>query len=380
MALNLTSDLNHILKVTLDNVLKVLKLKSGAIFLIDMEKKKAGVQVKYGLPPEDPDNSDEIIFKDSLLKKHIIEESITLMPRATFPGFMVTYPGEAVPWLLCFLISFKGNATGFIGLDIPHPRELNNHELHLLGSLGNFLGGAIENARLIKTIAIHRRELRKLTGKLFQSQEEERRRIARELHDEAGQALTAIKLGLDRMEEKLDNKDRMKEEISEIRMMIARTSSEIRQISYRLHPTLLNDLGLEPALNLYFKEMEKRSNLDIDFRMIGFNHRLEPDMETVLYRFSQEALTNTLNHSGAENFRVSVIKSYPRIIFLAEDDGTGFDGKVGGGDKRSLGLIGMRERASLLGGTFQLRSKLGDGTRIRIEIPFIEEHGHGADD
>ncbi len=84
--------------------------------------------------------------------------------------------------------------------------------------------------------------------------------------------------------------------------------------------------------------MEKRSNLDIDFRMIGFNHRLEPDMETVLYRFSQEALTNTLNHSGAENFRVSVIKSYPRIIFLAEDDGTGFDGKVGGAIKGAWGL------------------------------------------
>ncbi|MCP4349007.1 MAG: PAS domain S-box protein [Desulfobacterales bacterium] len=376
VALNLTTDLNHILKVTLDNVLKVLKLENGAIFLIDREKKKAGIQVKHGLPPEDPDD-DEIIFKDIMLKKNIIEEDITLMPRATFPGFMVTYPGKAVPWLLCFLITFKGNVTGFIGLDMPDSRELNNHELHLLGSLGNFLGGTIENARLIKTIAIHRRELRKLTGKLFQSQEEERRRIARELHDEAGQALTAIKLGLDRMEEKLDNKDRLKQEISEVRKMISRTSSEIRQISYHLHPTLLNDLGLEPALNLYFKEMEKRSNLDIDFRMVGFNHRLEPDMETVFYRFSQEALTNTLNHSGAENFRVSVIKSYPRIIFIAEDDGVGFDGQVGG-DKRSLGLIGMRERASLLGGTFQLRSKLGQGTRIRIEIPFIEEHG--ADD
>ena len=155
--------------------------------------------------------------------------------------------------------------------------------------------------------------------------------------------------------------------------MIKRTSSEIRRLSYHLHPTLLVDLGLEPALDLYFKEMEIRSSLDIEFNMVGFNHRLDPDMETVFYRFSQETLNNALKHSGAEVFQLSIIRSYPRIIFLAEDDGIGFDTQIVGKDKRSLGLIGMRERASLLGGTFLLRSIPGTGTRIRIEIPFLGE-------
>ncbi|HHC25414.1 MAG TPA: sensor histidine kinase [Desulfobacterales bacterium] len=289
----------------------------------------------------------------------------------------------------CFLISFKGKGVGFFGLDIPSSQELSQHEFHLLGSLGNFLGGAIANARLLKTIARHRQELRRLTEKLFQSQEEERRHIARELHDEAGQSLTAIKLGLDRLEDKLGKKaetdglpypspgiperKELREDIRDIRNMIGRTSSEIRRLSYRLHPTLLSDLGLEPALNLYFKEISHHSGLEIDFHIVGFDHRLTPEMETVFYRFSQESLTNTLNHSGAENFRLSLIKSYPKIIFLAEDDGVGFDGKVSRKDKQSLGLLGMRERVSLLGGTFQLRSKLGEGTRIRIEIPLDEE-------
>jgi signal transduction histidine kinase len=134
----------------------------------------------------------------------------------------------------------------------------------------------------------------------------------------------------------------------------------------------LNDLGLEPALKLYFKEVTNHSGLDIDFNMVGFDDRLDVDTETVFYRFSQEALTNTLKHSNAENFRLSIIKSYPKIIFLAEDDGVGFDGEIRGNDKRSLGLIGMRERASLLGGLFQLRSTPGEGTRIRIEIPLTE--------
>jgi signal transduction histidine kinase len=218
--------------------------------------------------------------------------------------------------------------------------------------------------------------LRRLTAKLFQTQEEERRRIARELHDEAGQALTAVKLGLDRLEESAPKKEEdLKREIADIRKMLMRTSSEIRELSYRLHPTLLSDLGLAPALDLYLKEVTERSKLKIDFRMVGFDRRLPPEMETVLYRFSQEALTNTLRHSRAENFRLSIIKSYPKIIFVAEDDGIGFDGQIGQG-QRSLGLLGMRERTSLLEGTFQIKKRSEGGTRIRIEIPIQETHGN----
>jgi signal transduction histidine kinase len=154
--------------------------------------------------------------------------------------------------------------------------------------------------------------------------------------------------------------------------MVLRTSTEIRRLSYSLHPTLLSDLGLEPALNLYFKDVKNHSDLDIDFRMVGFDQRPDVDTETVLYRFSQEALTNTLKHSGARHFRLSIIKSYPKIIFLAEDDGKGFDGQITGGGERSLGLLGMRERASLLGGSFQVHGRPGKGTRIRIEIPLAE--------
>jgi signal transduction histidine kinase len=125
--------------------------------------------------------------------------------------------------------------------------------------------------------------------------------------------------------------------------MISRTASEIRRLSYNLHPTLLVDLGLEPALELYFKEIEKHVGLDIEFNMVGFDQRPDMDMETVFYRFSQEALTNALKHSGAEEFKLSIIKSYPRIIFMAEDDGVGFDPQIIGKDKKCLGLSGMRD-------------------------------------
>ena len=380
VALNDVTDLQQLLKFTLENVLNALRLKRGAVFLIDPKAKRAVLHAKFGLPTARQSHRDHVIFMDKLLKKHLIQKDTFLAPMPTFPSFQVSYQsrsGKSVPWLDCFLVTFKGRAVGFFGLDIPASRVLNRHEIHLIGSLGNFLGGAIENTKLIETIRQHRQELSQLTEKLFQSQEEERRRIARELHDEAGQSLTAIKLGLDRLEENhsADN-NLLKAEIDEIRKMIKRTGSEIRRLSYHLHPTLLIDLGLEPALNLYFKEIENHSGLDIEFNMVGFDQRLEADMETVFYRFSQEALTNTLKHSGAETFVLSIIKSYPMIIFQVEDDGIGFDTQIVGKDKRSLGIIGMRERATLLGGTFQMRSSPGDGTRIRIEIPVPEEMNH----
>ena len=380
VALNNSMDLDHILKVTLRNVLSALHIDRGGLFLINREEKSVRLQVKTGLPKEAEGAKNNVMFKDEELKNDLIDRKVRLTPKSTFPSFQMKYAsanGTDIPWLSCYLITFKGQGVGFFGLNIPRERELDRHEVHLLGSLGNFLGGAIENARLMKTIRMHRQELRRLTEKLFQSQEEERRRIARELHDEAGQSLTAVKLSLDRLEEKHANGNvRIQVEIEAIRKMVRRTSSEIRRLSYHLHPTLLIDLGLEPALNLYFKETRLHSGLDIEFNMVGFNKRLDPDTETVFYRFTQEALNNVLKHSGAEKFWLSIIKSYPGIIFVAEDDGVGFDTDVVGKDKRSLGLLGMRERASLLGGTFQLRSSPGQGTRIRINIPFGEEKRH----
>lgn len=377
VALNNTLDLDHILDSTLKDVLRALRLKRGSLFLIDRKAGSVHLSVRLGLPEPSMETDDAIMFKDVQLERHLVHKKAHITPKPTFPAFRVTYRsknGKQVPWLSCFLITFKGRGVGFFGFDLPKTRQLNQHEIHLLGSLGNFLGGTIENARLMETIRRHREDLRQLTEKLFQSQEEERRRIALELHDETGQSLTAVKLGLDRLEENhAADDDRLQAEINELRKTISRTSSEIRHLSYYLHPTLLIDLGLEPALNRYFTEIEHHTGLDIDFNMVGFNKRLAPDIETVFYRFSQEALTNTLRHASAKNFRLSIIKSYPRIIFLAEDDGIGFDTQALGRDKQSLGLLGMRERTSLLDGSFQLRSRPGEGTRIRIEIPIKEE-------
>ena len=243
----------------------------------------------------------------------------------------------------------------------------------MLGSLGNFLGGAIENTNLLQTIHRHREELKGLTARLFHSQELERKRIARELHDEAGQALTGINYILETIEKELPSEfSHINEHIIDIKKQINRTYQEMRRISYRLPPAILSDLGLEPALDAYLADISKHSDLQVDFKMVGFEDRVHPEIESVLYRISQEALTNTLKHANAKFFKLSIIKSYPHVIFLAEDDGAGFNSGNFNEHKQALGLLSMRERVAMLGGKFSLRTSKGNGTRIRIEIPFKE--------
>jgi PAS domain S-box-containing protein len=372
VVLNFTLDLDNILKLTLEKIRQNLAIEKGGIFLFEEDKLTPVMKAGLGLPEATSENQAKVEFKDTLLMEYLVKKRTELQPEAFFPSFQVKYTAGGKPslWLTCYLITSKRKTVGFIGLEPSKSQLFSIQELHLLGSLGNLLGNAIENARLMETIKQHQFELQRLTQKLFETQEDERRRIARELHDEAGQSLSAVKLGLDRMEEKIPARNKvLHSDFKEIKKMLGRTSSEIRRLSYNLHPTLLNDLGLKPALKLYFNEIQEHSDLDIDFSMIGFKERMSLDLETALYRISQEALTNTLKHSGAETFKCRIIKSYPKLIFTAEDDGIGFDGMLEDKDKRSLGLIGMRERTHLFGGAFHFRGNPGKGVRIRIEIP-----------
>jgi PAS domain S-box-containing protein len=378
LAMNMTQNLDDVLNTALENVLDVLNLLSGGIFLIDHQRSSFALRVHQGFPNRGGNDYDSMTFHDQALMDALLNKELVLTPGPTFPPFKIEFKIKTknnVDSLnfTCFLITAKERASGFIALDLPTNRVLTDHDLHLLGSLGNFLGGAIENSQLLQTIQKHREELKGLTAQLFQSQETERKRIARELHDEAGQALTGINFSLETIEKSLSTDDsQIKELVQEIKKQLNRTYQEMRRISYRLHPALLTDLGLEPALDAYLAHISKHCDLDIHFRMVGFENRIDPDLETLLYRLSQEALTNTLKHARAEMFHLSIIRSYPNIIFVAEDDGVGFDVSKLDQHQHALGLLSMRERASIAGGKFTLRTAPGSGTRIRIEISIKE--------
>ena len=376
-AMNKSNDLDAVLQIALTKVLEVLGLAAGAIFLIDHAKSTFILKSHRGLQEKLDVDSGQIKLHDEALMKSLLEKDLVLTPEPIFPPFGAILKGSVGRLsmeLTCFLITAKEKASGFLALEVPPEMDITRgQDFHLLGSLGNFLGGAIENASLLETIARHREELKGLTARLFHSQEMERKRIARELHDEAGQALTGINFTLETIDKELSPEfDQLKDHILSIRKQINRTYHEMRRISYRLHPAILSDLGLEPALDTYIADISRHSELKVDFKMVGFEERVDPEIESVLYRISQEALTNTLKHAGAAHFKLSIIKSYPQIIFLAEDDGVGFEVEAFEAHQQALGLLSMRERAAMLGGKFYLRTADGQGTRIRVEIPVKE--------
>jgi len=379
--MNRTQDLDEILMTALKKVLEVLNLSSGGIFLMEHEKSAFSLRVQQGLTESGGNKTCQILLRDKPLMSSLLKKDLSLKPEPIFPPFKATLENATnknSSELTCFLITAKEKASGFLAFEVPPNRDLTTgKDYNLLGSLGNFLGGAIENALLHQTIHKHREELKGLTASLFHSQEEERKRIARELHDEAGQALTGLNFTLETIEKKLSSGNgHIKALITDVKKQINSTYQEMRRISYRLHPALLSDLGLEPALDSYLRNISKRSGLEVDFGMVGFEGRVDQEIEIMLYRLSQEALTNTLKHSRAKYFKLSIIKGYPKIIFLAEDDGIGFVSGEFDQPKHALGLLSMRERAAMLGGNFSLRTSPGKGTRIRIEIP-IRDSSNG---
>ena len=200
---------------------------------------------------------------------------------------------------------------------VTETNDLSLEDFNLLGSLGNFLGGSIANIKLIRTVQKHREELKRLTARLFQSQEIECKRIARELHDETGSALIGINFNLEAIEKILPPDNPVVNNlIGNIKEQINHTYQEMRRISHLLHPALLTDLGLEPALDAYLTRIAEQSSLNIDFKMVGFTGRINPDIETVLYRFSQEALSNTIKYAKATFLNFPSSKAILQLFLL----------------------------------------------------------------
>jgi PAS domain S-box-containing protein len=373
LTMNSSQKLDDVLDTALNSVMKLLNFSMGTIFLINHDQAGFELHSQKGLPEQSNTPVIGPVFHDTQLMDFFLKKDSRLTPKSIFPSFKITLAiaGKCQPIILsCFLITEKEWPSGFMAFPDKETFDLSLEDFHLLGSLGNFVGGAIANIKLMQTVQKHREELKHLTARLFQSQEIECKRISRELHDETGSSLIGINFNLEAVEKIMPSNDPvMKNIIGNIKRQINHTYLEMRRISHLLHPALLTDLGLEPALDAYLSQIEKQSNLDIDFKMVGFTGRIHPDIETVLYRFSQEALSNTIKYAKAAFFKLSIIRGFPLIIFIAEDDGIGFDPGEKNRKRPSLGLLSMRERTAILGGKFFLRTRKGMGTRIRIEIP-----------
>jgi len=216
----------------------------------------------------------------------------------------------------------------------------------------------------------HARDLRRLSARLVQAQEQERRSIARELHDEVGQALTAIKVELAVAERNAGLSDKGGDALREVRSITDRTLQQVRDLSQLLHPALLDDLGLPAALEWYLKGFSRRHGIRTELLQDRMDTRLPAVVETCVFRVVQEALTNVARHSGAQSCRIYLQRLPHTILLTVEDDGSGIPAaSPPGGSRPGLGLLGIRERATDLGGTFTIESQAGKGTRLTVELP-----------
>jgi signal transduction histidine kinase len=210
-------------------------------------------------------------------------------------------------------------------------------------------------------------ELKRLSARLLEAQEEERRLISRELHDEVGQALTGVLVEM----ANLSNLIRAKEEaalpkkVDEIKRLLEESIGVVRNMALLLRPSMLDDLGLVPALQWQAREASKRSGLWVKVAAEEVSEELTEDHKTCIYRIVQEALHNIVQHANARNVTITVTQEPDRLLLSIQDDGRGFNPP----QERGMGLIGMEERVSALGGRLVVESASGEGTVLRVVLP-----------
>ncbi len=212
-------------------------------------------------------------------------------------------------------------------------------------------------------------EVQRIPTRVLRAQEEERKRIARELHDETSQALTSVIVGLKGLE-RAESGAEVRERVGELRATVAETLDAVHRMAVELRPSALDELGLVPALRSYVKEYSRQSGIQVELQVSGLKGRLPAEMEVAVYRVVQEALTNAAKYSESHHVAVKLSVEGSTLTALVRDNGRGFDvDRVQQSKDGGLGLFGMKERVSLLSGQLDILSAPGAGTTILARIP-----------
>lgn len=221
-----------------------------------------------------------------------------------------------------------------------------------------------------------------LLRRIVEAQESERKRIARELHDATGQGLTALGLGLRGVARSLEvEPSKAARNLRQLESLVDRALDDLQGMIADLRPSHLDDLGLGPALRWLVGEIKERSGLQLRLTIMGESRDLEPHITTAIFRIAQEALNNVVKHAQAMQVSVRLLYAEDHVRLTVADDGIGFKNDASGSNGRpSWGLVGMEERASLLGGQLQIRSTPGSGTVVEVRLPYALEESQAYDD
>lgn len=264
---------------------------------------------------------------------------------------------------------------GVIFAAATQPDAFNRDDLTFLQTISDHVAVALTNARLLQELREKERVRGLLLNKVVTAQEEERRRISHELHDQIGQLLTALLIQLQLLERDLSEPS-LRERLQTLKQLAEEISSHLHHIAWELRPPALDELGLMAALERLTEEWSKRFNIPCEFIADGsVNGEIQPEITIGIFRIVQEALTNIAKHAKASHARVSVQRDDSELVVTVEDNGVGFKVKdimKHPDENKRLGLLGMMERAAMLSGTLTIDSKPGKGTKVQLRIPIAK--------
>lgn len=364
--LSTSLDLNVLLHEAIQRIVTLVEpVVAGAVFLYNEHDHALVVRANYHRPAA------------SLLPDHD-ERARTLAQRA-FETREIAYKAANTEQAILALPLLSGEAAiGAIALTYAGPFS----NLAVLQTLSRQLVIAIENAQLYERVQ-QKEELRgELLERIVAAQEKERKRLARDLHDQTGQTLTALLLGLRSLETVIQNNPPLAQQrLRELEQVCAAALDDLRQLTADLRPAQLDDLGLVAALREMAKTVGERSRIAIEVNVTGPRRRLQPELETILYRVAQEALTNAVRHSQAARIKIELQLAEQSAELLIADDGVGFVPEQvlsAQAPRRAWGLLGMQERVALAGGSFEIESAPGRGTRVKVRVPCANERADAA--
>ena len=270
--------------------------------------------------------------------------------------------------VLCCPLLMQTQVLGFLALGVPAETTLQEPHHLIVREVAEQLSVAVHSTRLFEAVGAARTRLRQLSHRLVEVQEQERRHIALELHDEIGQVLTALNFTLDFSESPLSREDR--EKLARARELVDMITTKVRDLSLNLRPSMLDDLGLLPALMWYFGRYQERTGILVRFEPDDLTgRRFSPEVETTAYRIVQEALNNVARYAGVDTVDVRIATGSDTLRLEVIDRGYGFDPRHVAEGRPSAGLSGMQERAALVGGLVEVEAQPGAGVRIRAELP-----------
>jgi len=374
-------ELDQVLSSAIDSVVNVMQVDIAWIFLLDVEAGELTLTVHRGIPEEVVNGVDRLKIGEGF-NGRVAQTGEPMFVEDASQDSRLTrevVSKHNIRSLLIVPLKHRGQVNGTLCVAMYRHRVFGQGEIELLSAIGNQIGVAVENARLYQqqqAVAEQRRSiqenLRFYLHQVTKAQEEERKRISRELHDDTIQALVVLSRELDTLSANKSLSERNRERLEQLWKRVNDIMQGVRRLSQDLRPAALDRLGLLPALERLASDMAAFSGIQAGIKVTGTQRRLSEEVELLLFRIVQEALRNIWRHSEASEAEILAEFERGRVRVTVCDNGRGFllpdnidalarDGK--------LGLAGMQERARLIGGTLTVQSETGKGTTLTVEVP-----------